>query len=111
MPRILVTFEGPVYRYEDEVAPGARESLATLAQQGFEVTIFTERSKTEVAAWLKLHGFPYYVITNKKLPAVAVIDTGAIHHVDWTGSIAELSRRCPVSQHGVVGSPQTPGSR
>ncbi len=109
MPRVLVAFEGPVYRYEDEPAPGAQEALATLAQQGFEVTIFTERDKTEVARWLKLHGFPFYLITNKKLPAVAVIDTGAIQHVDWVGSIAELSRRCPVSQHGVVGSPQTPG--
>jgi hypothetical protein len=109
MPRILVTFEGPVYRYADEPAPGAREALARLTDLGYEVVILTDCPKPEVSAWLRRHGFPFYLITNRVLPAVAIISTGAIHHVDWVGSSAELSRRCPVSQHGVVGSPQTPG--
>ncbi len=109
MPRILVTFEGPVYRYDEEPAPGALDALARLSGVGYEVTILTDRDKTEVSRWLKSHGYPFYPITNRVLPAVAVIGTGAIHHVDWVGSIAELARRYPVSQHGVVGSPQTPG--
>jgi hypothetical protein len=118
MPRLLVDFDGVIHRYSrgwadgtayDSPMPGAREALARLTGMGYEVVIFSTRDKTQISAWLKQHGFPYYLITNKKLPATAIIDDRAIHHVDWAGSIAELSRRYPVSQHGVVGSPQTPG--
>ncbi len=110
MPRVLVAFEGPVYRYDEEPAPGSRDALAALERRGYEVAILTDRDKTEVSRWLKQHGFPFYLITNRRLPAAATIDSHAIQHVDWTGSLSELARRYPTSSFGVVGSAQTPGS-
>ena len=118
MPRVLVDFDGVIHRYSrgwadgtayDEPMPGAREALERLTAQGYEVVIFSTRDRKQISAWLKHHGFPYYLITNQKLPATAIIDDRAIHHVDWAGSLTELARRYPSSQHGVVGSPQTPG--
>ncbi len=118
MPRLLVDFDGVIHRYSqgwadgtayDVPMPGAHDALRTLTDRGYEVVIFSSRPAEQITRWLVDHGFPAYRVTDQKLPAVALIDDRAIHHVDWAGSIAELARRYPVSQHGVVGSPQTPG--
>jgi hypothetical protein len=118
MPRLLVDFDGVIHRYSkgwhdgtayDDPMPGSREALRACTEAGYEVVIFSTRPAEQIVPWLERHGFPAYQVTASKLPATAIIDDRAIHHVDWVGTITELARRYPVSAHGVVGSPQTPG--
>ncbi len=118
MPRVLIDFDGVIHRYSrgwadgtayDEPNPGSKEALQACVDAGYEVVIFSTRPAGQILQWLREHGFPRYRVTNVKEPALAIIDDRAIHHVDWVGSISELARRYPLSQHGVVGSPQTPG--
>jgi hypothetical protein len=90
--------------------PGARDALAELERRGYEVVIFSTRPAPQIRRWLMDHGFGLFPVTNEKLPAVAIIDDRAIHHIDWAGSLSELARRYPPAPFGVVGSSQTPGS-
>jgi predicted glycosyltransferase len=115
----LIDFDATIHRYSkgwhdgtayDDPMPGAQEALAELERRGYEVVIFSTRPAEQITPWLKAHGFPAYPVTNVKLPATAIIDDRAIHHVDWSGSLSELARRYPPSSHGVVGSTHTPGS-
>jgi len=119
MPRLLVDFDGVIHRYSrgwadgtayDEPFEDALPALQTLTDRGYEVVIFSTRPADQIETWLAEHNFPPYPVTNEKLPATAIIDDRAIHHLDWAGSLSELARRYPTSGHGVVGSTRTPGN-
>lgn len=119
MPRLLIDFDGVLHRYSRGWADGtaydppfddALAAVITLIERGYEVVVFSTRPAEQIVPWLRQHGFPPLPVTDRKLPAIALVDDRAVHHVDWTGTLSELARRYPPATHGVVGSTRTPGS-
>jgi hypothetical protein len=71
------------------------------------VVIFSTRPAEQIIDWLAFWEFPAYRVTNVKEPAIAIVDDRAVHHIDWSGTLSELARRCPPAPHGMLGSPRT----
>jgi phosphoglycolate phosphatase-like HAD superfamily hydrolase len=78
---VLNDFDGwksPEYLHPPR--PGAREFLARLNEEGYEVVVFTVRWGPWVEEWLAQHGLRPYVsrVTKEKCPAHVYIDDRAI---------------------------------
>jgi FMN phosphatase YigB (HAD superfamily) len=89
---ILFDFDGTIHSYTSgwrgaDVIPdapieGIREEL-TKCQQDFHVVIFSTRALTEkgrnaMEAWLTNWQIPYDMITDRKVPALVLVDDRAI---------------------------------
>jgi len=105
-PRVLVDFDGVIHRYSkgwhdgtayDVPMTGAREAINRMRKLGYDVVIFSTRDASQIAQWLEKYDFPMdMTITHHKLPAVAIIDDRAIHHIDWYSSLERLYDRYPI---------------
>jgi hypothetical protein len=104
-PRLLVDFDGVLHAYSrgwddgttyDGPLPGAREALADLDAEGYEVVVFSTRDGEQIAAWLAEYGFPAYRVTNVKEPAVAQIDDRAIRFYEWRQALADVRLLYPI---------------
>lgn len=104
-PRLLVDFDGVLHAYSrgwadgtayDGPIQGAKEALAGLAADGYEIVIFSTREATQIVEWLDGHDFPAYRVTNVKEPAVAQIDDRAVRFIDWSQALIETRDRYPV---------------
>lgn len=104
-PRLLVDFDGVLHGYSrgwddgtayDGPISGAREALADLVEEGYEVVVFSTRDAEQIVEWLSRYDFPPYRVTNAKEPAVALIDDRAVRFIDWTQALAETRERYPV---------------
>jgi predicted glycosyltransferase len=89
--------DGTVY---DDPVPGACEGLAHLAEDGYEVVIFTTRERSQVTEALARWGWPAYPVTNHKMAAVFQIDDRAIRFVSWPQALAEVHQRYPLRTEG-----------
>ena len=114
--RLLIDFDRVVHKYTDGwkdgtiydvPVDGAIDSIKKLQSQGWQIVIFTTRSKDgdsrnyKIQDWLESYGFetlchglidyvdnlPFskskIVITNTKIPARAIIDDRAIRFTNW----------------------------
>jgi ribonucleotide monophosphatase NagD (HAD superfamily) len=90
--RVCVDFDGVIHKYSkgyqdgsiyDEPMEGAKESLERLSKEGYEVVIFTTRTRGKISDWLEKHEIPYDMVTREKLPAMAYIDDRAIRFTNW----------------------------
>jgi hypothetical protein len=111
-PRVLVDFDGVIHRYSkgwqdgsiyDPPIEGAFAALEKLMDAGYEIVIFSTRDSTQIRLWLDdrkwpTTDYPQVIITNEKLPAIAMIDDRAIHFIDWDSATAELQSRYPVAK-------------
>lgn len=122
-PKVLVDFDGVIHGYSHGWADGstydvpkhrAKESLAAMTEEGYEVVVFSTRDADQIRAYLADWGFPAYRVTNVKEAAVAQIDDRAIRFEAWTQALADLRRLYPVDDeaaararriHGVAGQP------
>lgn len=95
--RICIDFDGVIHRYGkgwgdgtayDEPMEGALYAMKKLADQGYELVIFSTRPAAQIMEWLHKwwpegNGeFP--LVTNEKLPAIAYIDDRAIRFTNWS---------------------------
>lgn len=105
-PKLLVDFDGVLHRYSrgwadgtayDPPMPGALDAVGDLLAQGYEVVIFSTRPAEQIHPWLLRYGFPVGLrVTDRKEPAVALIDDRAVRFTDWGSALAEMSERYPV---------------
>ncbi len=120
MPIISVDLDGVIHQYSkkyhdgtmyDPPIHGAKESLASLTADGFEIHIVTarlwpghgtaEQQRRQIEQWLHQHGFikgtHYHELTNNKPPAIAYIDDRAIEFQSWEQVSNQLMRFPPSS--------------
>lgn len=111
-PRLLVDFDGVIHKYShgwadgtayDEPVPGAKEALQDLTNRGYEVVIFSTREERQIAQWLRANRFPPYLITNEKVPAVAIIDDRAIRFINWDAALRQIFSYYPVRKENENG--------
>jgi phosphoglycolate phosphatase-like HAD superfamily hydrolase len=107
-PRLLVDFDGVIHRYSqgwadgtiyDPPVEGAIAALDALDSHGYEVVIFSTRPAEQIRPWLARHWTMIpadLVITDQKLPAVALIDDRAIHFQSWWQALTDLEDRYPI---------------
>lgn len=115
MKTVAVDFDGVIHAYRrgwhdgtiyDDPMPGALEGLHELMRH-YAVVVHTTREPEPVIAWLEDRGFTcvrdthiftfwdtqgVLLVTSRKLPAVAYVDDRAVRFVDWTHTLAELTR-------------------
>lgn len=106
-PRLLIDFDGVIHAYSkgwadgtayDRPMPDAKNALARLTKQGYEVVIFSTRRMEQIRDWLKRWDFPDYRITNIKEPAVAMIDDRAIRFLDWLQVMTDITKHYSISK-------------
>lgn len=106
-PTVLVDFDGVIHKYShgwfdgtayDEPVEGAREYLEKMEQHGYEVIVFSTRDARDIEAWLRANRFPPYMVTNEKLPCVAIIDDRAIRFLNWDAAFRQLIGYYPVKK-------------
>ncbi|MAF81175.1 hypothetical protein CL628_04145 [bacterium] len=102
-----IDFDGVIHAYSrgwqasgdiyDKPIPGAREAMANLVSQGFQVAILTARlnpkfddapeQKKKIITWLAenefAEGVHYHEVTNNKPSAIAYIDDRAVRFTNW----------------------------
>jgi len=86
--KILIDLDGVLNEYtgnydENFIPPlktGAKEFLQSLAEENYEIKIFTTRNRLLTAKWLMDNGLDYLIsdITNVKEPAYLYIDDRCI---------------------------------
>ena len=97
--RLLVDFDRVVHKYSngwvdgtiyDEPVKDAIVSIKTLQDHGFEVVIFTAKSELGakrnqyIRDWLAIRGVKDIVVTNIKIPCLAIIDDRGIRFTNWS---------------------------
>jgi len=108
MKRLAIDFDGVIHKHDGEFGDGvpkyepvegARESLESLIDHGYEVMIFSTRlspswgdedvdeQRRHITKWLTDHGFEqgvhYTNMTGCKVPAIAYIDDRGIRFTNW----------------------------
>lgn len=107
-PRILVDFDGVIHAYSkgwqdgsiyDPPVPGAFAALDAMSEAGYELIIFSTRPADQIRPWLDDHwpglGLDL-LITDRKLPAVAMIDDRAIRFESWAQALTDLEDHYPI---------------
>lgn len=106
-PTLLVDFDGVIHHYSkgwhdgtayDGPMPGAKRALFELENAGYEVIIFSTRDADQIRAWMNIHGFPPYRITNVKEPAIAIIDDRAITFRSWPQTLDAVRDTYPIKE-------------
>lgn len=91
-PTLLVDFDGVLHDYQGWTGPvpvgqpieKARAAMHLLANT-YRLVCFTTRATDFTKAWLAQYGFPEMKVTDKKEPAVLIIDDRAITFTGvWT---------------------------
>jgi hypothetical protein len=104
-PTVLVDFDGVIHRYSkgwhdgtayDEPIHGAKAALGMMTEAGYDVVIFSTRKQAQIIEWLYEYDFPQYLVTDTKMPAVAIIDDRAIRFTSWLDSLHQLYQNYPV---------------
>lgn len=110
---IALDFDGVIHTYwhgwhdgsiYDEPVPGALEALKYLLAR-YYVFIFTAREVSQVASWLRAHGFQVddhdngsptwevpdvLLVTNRKLAASIYVDDRGLRFWSWQKAIPEI---------------------
>jgi hypothetical protein len=103
-PKLLVDFDGVIHAYRrgwadgtayDPPKPGAWVAIRTLLARGYDLVVFSTRPAEQIVPWLERYGFPPLRVTDRKEPAVALIDDRAIRFEDWDTALAEVLDRYP----------------
>ena len=79
---------------EHDPMPDVVRIINYLASVGVEFFVLTARTDEQlplVKEWLKDHGFPDMLVTNKKIPATMYIDDRAVRFTNWE-DISKLIR-------------------
>lgn len=119
MSAVGVDFDGVIHRYGrgwqdgsiyDLPVEGALDGLRALMLE-YPVFILTSRSPSQVAEWLREHGFlavtdgswngafwditGMLLVTSRKLPAAAYLDDRAVRFTSWAQALADLAALVP----------------
>jgi hypothetical protein len=97
--RLLVGFDNILHSFRDgwngdipknRPVEDAKWAMETLKKAGYELVIFSARDYMWIRRWLERHEIPFDDVTNKKIPALAVIDARAIRFEDNWKSIVRM---------------------
>jgi len=104
-PKLLVDFDGVLHTYQHGWGdgsvyggpmPGAQHALEQLTTAGYEVVIFSTRNAAQISAALLAWGWPAYRVTNRKEPAVALVDDRAVRFTSWAQALQDVTTWYPV---------------
>lgn len=106
MRTLLIDLDGVLNTYTGNYIPGsippiregAKEFLANLAANDYEIKIFTTRDKSLTEKWLEENQLSQFVtaVTNKKDPAFLIIDDRCLtFNGDYKNTLAEIKNFSP----------------
>lgn len=106
MRTLLIDLDGVLNTYTGNFNPdfippireGAKEFLATLAANNYEIKIFTTREKSLAQKWVEENQLSQFVaeVTNKKDPAYLIIDDRCLTFKgDYQNTLTEIRTFLP----------------